>query len=115
MVDIPKKLKIGGHWYKVKFPYRYQERSDWSGHCDNARKRIYIGNDDGNGNLRAESAIIVTLIHEIYHAIDNLTGHGIFTGPEGEARCEALSEGTFQFLVDNGYLVLEEEGKEDGR
>ena len=114
-MDIPAKVKIGGHWYEIKYPYKYQERYDRGGHCDFSQKIICVGNDDGNGNLKADSAIIVTFIHEILHAIDNLTGHEMFLGSEGESRVEALSEGIYQFLVDNGYLTLKEEGKKNER
>ncbi len=76
------KIKIGGHWYTVKFPYVFREV-------------------DSGGNVRADSAILADLIHEIFHAIDRNTGHEVFVGEAGEKRCTAISEGWFQVLRDN--------------
>lgn len=100
-MKIPKTLKISGHSYKVTFPYIFTERFDRWGDCDDAIKQIRIMEVDGSGTKRAESAISVTFLHEILHAIDYLTGHEQFRGPEGEKRIEAISEGLFQVLRDN--------------
>jgi len=100
-MKIPNKLKIGGHEYRVVFPYVFTERFDRYADSDDARKIIHISDFDGGGNKRAESGISVSLLHEILHAIDHLTGHEQFFGPDGEKRIEALSEGLFQVLRDN--------------
>ena len=101
IVIIPKTLKIGGHQYKIIFPYQYVERWDRWGDCDDTQKVIRITDSDGGGQKRAESSTIVTFIHEILHAIDYLTGHKQFSGDEGEKRIEALSEGIYQVFKDN--------------
>jgi len=100
-MKIPNKLKIGGHEYQIAYPYIFTERFDRWGDCDNAVKTIRVMEVDGSGTKRAESAIAVTFLHEILHAIDHLTGHEQFFGPDGEKRIEALSEGLFQVLRDN--------------
>lgn len=103
-MEIPKKVKVGGHWIEIKYPHIFQERFDRFGQCDDAKKIIYLTALDGNGEKRADSAISVTFIHEVLHAIDMTSGHEIFVGDAGERKIEGLSEGIYQFLVDNGYL-----------
>lgn len=100
---IPKKLKIGGHEYEIIFPYVFTERFDRCGDHDFELKRIRITEYDGN-QKRPESGIMVTFIHEVLHAIDCTSGHCMFRGDDGEKYTEALSEGLYQVLVDNGYL-----------
>jgi len=103
-MEIPKNLKIGGHNYKIIFPYTFTERYDRCGDCEYSDTTIRIA-ESSYEIPRAKSAIIVTLIHEVLHAIDNLTGHGIFEGNGGEAKVEALSEGIYQVLIDNKYIT----------
>lgn len=107
-MKIPDKIKIGGHWYEIKYPYIFQERFDRFGQCDAVKKIIYITDKDGNGEKRANSHILCTFIHEIIHAIDIQSGHRTFDGDQGENKIEGLSEGIFQVLVDNGYLKNEQ-------
>jgi len=95
---IPKSLKIGGHQYEVVFPYVFTERFDRVGDIDYSKKIIRVAEEYGNEPRKA-SAIIVTLIHEVLHGIDDITGHNMFDGKEGYV--EALSEGIYQVLVDN--------------
>lgn len=101
---IPKQIKVGGHWFTIKYPYIFQERFDRYAQCDDAKKIIYITDRDGNGEKRADSAIIATFIHELLHAIDMNMGHHIFDGNEGENKIEGFSEGLYQVLTDNGFL-----------
>lgn len=105
MINIPKTLKIGGHQYEVIFPYTFTERFDRAGDQDGSTKTIRITALDGGSLQRADSSIIVTLIHEILHAIDQTTGHGMFLGGEGEKHIEAISEGIYQVIVDNPQLL----------
>ena len=100
-MKLQKKIKIGGYWYTVKFPHEFKERVDVFGQCDSSVKEIRIAGVDSGGNMRADSAILADLTHEIFHAIDRNTGHEMFVGEEGEKRCTAMSEGWFQVLRDN--------------
>lgn len=102
-MNIPESLKIGGHQYKVEFPYTFTERFDITGQADFVQNLIRIP-DANCGDKASDSYIAVSLIHEILHCIDHNTGHNIFEGSEGEKKIEGLSEGIFQVLVDNGYL-----------
>ena len=101
-MDIPKKIKVGGKIYTIDFPYKFKERGDLQGQCDSTLDIIRIGADDGCGNRRSFSSIVITLIHELLHAIDYDTGHKIFI--ENENALEGLSHGIYQVLVDNGFL-----------
>ena len=100
---IPKTIKVGGHNYKVLFPYVFKERFDRWGQCDYAQREIRLGLLDSGGTERAMSGVWVTLIHEILHAIDNAGGHDIFG--DNEKAVEGFSEMIYQVLVDNGWLI----------
>lgn len=102
-MKIPKIIKIGGHQYKIIFPYVFTERFDRVADHDFSIKEIRIVAEECNVK-RADSGIIVTLIHEILHAIDGNSGHDMFHGNDGEKRIQALSEGIYQVLVDNPKL-----------
>jgi len=108
MFEIPKALKIGGHIYKIDYNYEFKERCDRYGHHDHSLKEIVVSDRCAGGQKRAESGKVVTLIHEVLHGLDFLTGQEMFDGDEGEKRCDGLSETIFQFLVDNKYLVLDD-------
>ena len=106
-MKLPDKLKIGGHEYRVLFPYTYRERSDILGQCDFDLKELRISEIDGSGNIRADSSIMVTFLHEILHAIDFHTGQKIFNTNEGENWCDGISEGLYQVLKDNKLVFYE--------
>ena len=105
-MEIPKTIKIGGHTYKVEYPYSFEERYDIYGQWNDPKKKIYISEVDGNGVKRADSAIAVTFIHEILHAIDSMAGLDLFNSKEKGVRepAEVVSEIIYQILVDNGYI-----------
>ncbi len=108
---IPDKLKIGGHIFTVICPYAFQERGDRCGACDNSLHVIQIDDKDSWSHVqKPESSVAVTFLHEILHACDHITGHGIFSGDEGEKKIEALSQSLFQVLRDN-KLRFDEPGQ----
>ena len=98
----PKTVKVGGHNYKVLWPYKFQERDDVSGQCDYVLNELRIAEVDGSGNERAISSQTVSFIHELLHAIDIASGHKVFIN--NEPAIEGISEGIYQVLVDNGWL-----------
>lgn len=99
---IPGKLKIGGHLYDVLYPYHFTERGDIKGQHDCDMKQIRLDDKDGYCHEeRPESSIAVTFLHEILHACDDLSGHHIFNGEQGEKVIEGISEMLFQILRDN--------------
>jgi hypothetical protein len=103
-MNIPKTLKIGGHKYKVLYPYHFKERIDCNGQNDPALLEIRITNCDEGGNTRGDSNISVTFLHEIIHLIDNIYCSRQIDRLGSEAReqiVEGLSEGLYQVLHDN--------------
>lgn len=110
-MKIPKKIKIGGHWWNVKHPYSFTERYDRFAQCDETRKIIMVSGTDGNGNPRAESSVKVSFIHEVLHAIHYLMGRQLFPEDKEESIIEALSEVIYQIIVDNKWGTDEEKKK----
>ena len=107
-MKIPKSIKIGGHTYKIEYPYKFGERYDIYGQWNDPKKIIYVSEVDGNGVKRADSSIVVTFIHEILHAIDGMAGLELFSRNKegGRESAEVVSEIIYQILVDNGYLEV---------
>ena len=101
-MELPKSLKIGGHNYKILFPYIFRERFDHYAQHDFAMKEIRVGSMDSGGQERSDSAILVSFLHEVLHAIDYTTGHRIFE--DNERAVEGFSEGLYQILTDNNWL-----------
>jgi len=101
---LPTKVKVGGHWYKVTYPYRFTERNDIVGQHDYSGKEIRIASETFNGEVICDSSIVVAFIHEILHAVDYVSGSRIFE--ENETTIEVFSEILFSVLVDNGWLKL---------
>lgn len=104
-MKIPDKLKIGGHQYKVIFPYHFKELNSAHGQHDATVNEIRINDLDSAGIKRADSQISVTLIHEIMHALDRLTGQDrLGDSDNSEKYLACLAEMIYQFLTDNGFL-----------
>lgn len=104
MVKLPKQVKIGGHNWKILYPYRFTERNDITGLCDYPMKVLMVAGHDDSGNPLPDSSIIVTVIHEILHAIDYTCGANVFTGKEPEIG--AFSEIAYQIITDNLNMLI---------
>jgi len=90
-MDIPKKLKIGGHNFEVILKDRFKEDGDSkSGACSAYLSKIWI-DSTAPANVQEE-----TVLHEIIEAIklqnDWELDHSVVCG---------LSEGLYQVLKDN--------------
>jgi hypothetical protein len=112
LVELPSKVKIGGHWCRVRFPYIFQERSDLNGQAIyNSPREIRVAGVDTVGDKLDDSAVIEIFIHELIHQVCN-----VFNGGEQieERVIEALAQGIFTVLTDNGWLkgISDEEGEE---
>jgi len=106
-MKIPEKIKIGGHWYKITYPYHFRERGDLTGFHDGDAEAILVDDRDNfSHEKRPESSVMVTLIHEVLHAIDFVTGHHVFN--DNENAIEGFSQCVYQILIDNGYLKNEQ-------
>ena len=95
-----KRIKIGAHWYKVSWNYKFTERFDISGLSTHGIKEIYITDVDGNGRRYSESYIGTTFIHEIIHCVDEVYNGGKLD----EETVKRLGEGLCQVLNDNKLL-----------
>jgi hypothetical protein len=106
-MEFPKTIKIGGHDYKVLFPYSFKERSDFNGQADNEINEIRVCGVDGCGNQRPESCIAVTMIHEILHSISHVSGMRVLNSgsKEDEQIIEMMANGLYQVLHDNKTLL----------
>ncbi len=103
MIKLPDKIKVGAHDVTIKYPYKFTERFDQYAQCDNGLDEIKIQVVDAGGMEFPELPILVSLMHELYHRIDNITGHLIFNNKE-----EAVvghSEMMIQVLLDNPEFV----------
>lgn len=107
-MKIPARLKIGGHWVEVVYPYHFKERSDICGQRDGGLNEIRITNVDLGGNQRPESKVAETLLHELIHAADIISAHDIFK--DNEKAIEGISEMLFQILRDNKLHFDDTEG-----
>ena len=106
-MKIPKTIKIGGHNYKVLFPYQFTETNDVIGQSDVRLRRILISDKDGNGELRPDSDILCTLLHEIVHAIDSVyCRHFLGIECNVEDVTESLAQGFTDVLINNPELVM---------
>ena len=116
MIKLPKQLKIGGHTYKILYPYKFAERTDLYGQCDGDVMEIRLMGVDGGNNELPLTHVYQSLIHEVFHAIDRVIRRRLFTGKEGEDTLDALAESVLQVIVDNRQALLEllmELGHED--
>lgn len=106
-MKIPSSLKIGGHDYKVLYPYHFKERCEIQAQNDTALNEIRICDVDQCGNVRMDSCILVSFLHEIVHVIDTVYCNRQIENLGHEAReriVEGLSEGLYQVLHDNGLV-----------
>ena len=102
---IPKKVKVGGHTYKVLFPYNFRERVDLDGQVDHNVAEIRVSGSDTNSVKRTRSMIEQVFFHELLHCIDFA-----YNGSKlDDDTVERISQGLYAVLKDNGFL------KENGR
>lgn len=88
-MKIPKKLKIGGHIYKIIWKDDWGDNNDL-GKTDFVREEIWL-----NKLLMSQTAKESTLIHEILHAINTTLNHELL---------DSLAEQLYQVLADNRLL-----------
>jgi hypothetical protein len=106
-MTLPDSVKIGGHTYSLLFPYCFKERADLSGQKDSDLLEIRVSEVDSCGNVRADSVIAVTMIHELIHAIDSSAGlKELNNGSKEQERIvECLANGLYQVFKDNPCLL----------
>lgn len=103
-MKLPKKLKVGGHIYKIIFPFKFTERVDLVGQHDSQTLEIRVNDKDSGGRDIADSRIKEVFWHEILHAIDVA-----YNGDKiEEDTVRRLSEGLYQVLNDNFIVKVKE-------
>ena len=95
-------IKVGTFHYSVIYPYLFQERTDLTGQADHDLCQIRISQADGSGNIRVDSKIRETFLHELIHIADVISGHEIFKGNEGAI--EGISNILFSILDENDLI-----------
>lgn len=100
-MKLPKKLDILGRIIDIRYPYKFTERSDLSGQADLGAEEIRIQDTDEGGEVQCDNFVVVTLIHEILHCIDMITGHNYFNSIDGEKALDGVSSGIYQLLKVN--------------
>ncbi|MCP4569074.1 MAG: hypothetical protein GY841_15985 [FCB group bacterium] len=113
MIKLPKRVKIGGGWVEVEYPYTFRERTDVLGLSQSTMRRINVGNIMDGGEEIPGYAVMTTFIHELLHAIDHQTGHRMFDDEEDTSAIHGLSCGILNVLLDNGWLPKEFIGEDD--
>ena len=100
-MKFPQYLKVGGHKYKIIFPYSFRETSDLLGQCDRVLNEIRLSQRDGGGAILSNTVILNSYIHELLHAADDTCGARIFSNQEGEQALRGISQILTQMIIDN--------------
>lgn len=103
---LPKKIKIGVHYYDVIFPYHFKEDNGYFGQIDYALLEIRISDKDTNGNLRPISKVLETFWHEIEHGIDYEYNNDKIAEKFGDDTIKTLARARMQILYDNFLIAL---------
>lgn len=93
-MDIPNKIKIGGHWFDIQLKTE-KDGYDRQGSLFRWWNRIIIQSD------LAQSKKETALFHEVLHEISGQMDIGL-----NEMQVSILSECIYQFLIDNELLKL---------
>jgi len=99
-MKLPKKIKVGGHVYRIVFPYRFKERTDILGQADHDLNEIRLTDKDGLDNKRVVSSVEESLIHEVLHCVDWVYNSGKLE----EDVIKRLSQGLYQVFKENKIL-----------
>jgi len=102
-MKIPEQLKIGGHTFKIEYPYFFLERSDIDGHTDFCADKIFISNVNSAGIENHPDYVEQVFWHEIFHVINQVyCCNGIENSTNnGEFMMDGLAQGLLQVLKDN--------------
>jgi len=96
-MKLPNRIKVGGHIFKVIFPYRFQERVDQLAQTNFTSFEIRITDVDINGNKRINNAIIESFFDELLHCINYVYN----CDDLDDDVCHRFAQGLFQVYVDN--------------
>jgi len=105
-MNLPSKVKVGGHKFKVIFPYKFKERADADGQCDNNLFEIRVALHDTSGSEMPETKLIAIFLHELIHAI----GYSFLQTTAvsiDEKTIEGLAQGLMAVMIDNPKLFTD--------
>lgn len=120
-IKLPSKIKVGGFWYEVCFPYNFDNMQLSDSGClgmhEPATLKIKVRGLDSGGLPFPSSVIMESFLHEIFHAVDRIYCYDridaldstVFARYEEggkETAISALSIGWYQVLKDNSVLTL---------
>ncbi len=95
---IPKKVKIAGFDFSIKYPYNGRNFK-WAAEIDHDRHEIKIASRSLGGLKKANSEIKLNLLHEIIHGVN--CRYLPFKDRLREHQVQQISEGLYQVLRDN--------------
>ncbi len=116
-VRLPDIVQLGAHKYCVKFPYHFNERSDVCAQCDNDKLELRIKDSCTGGEVRSDSHIVQSFLHELLHAIDYVFLQGRLGKLENEEGIiDGIAEGLTQAMLAYQLPTISEDhdGKIDG-
>ena len=99
-MKIPNKIKVAGHWYKVKWDDKGLEKEHLIGQTNNDFKEITLCKYYKSKRARVKSEIEETFLHEVLHAVNKNYNNDSLT----EKSLNRLSQGLYQVLKDNFHL-----------
>jgi len=103
-MKLPSKIKIGGHNYKIRYPYIFDKDNLTGQYCPETDE-IKIKQITLSGAIQSETSQILSFFHEILHAINGIyCMYNLGKECNTEDLIDALSEGIYQVLIDNPEL-----------
>ena len=99
-MKIPKKIKVAGHYYKIKWDNNQLVKENCIGQTINDFKEIKLCKYYKSKRARAKSEIERCFMHELLHAVDTNYNNGALS----EKAIDRLSNGLYQVLKDNFKL-----------
>ncbi|MCK4297097.1 MAG: hypothetical protein KAW56_05340 [Candidatus Marinimicrobia bacterium] len=106
-MKIPKKIRISGHDYKVKWDDKKLSKEKLIGDINNDFKEIRLCKHYKSKRARAQSELERCLFHEILHGIDCHYNNDSLS----EKEVDRLSNGLYQVLSDNFIIKTKKEEK----
>ena len=94
---VPKKVKIGGFWYTIKYPYNFKEDDDVLGQIDYKKLLIKLSNKLISA---APEKLEVVFLHEVVHGINFHYNNS----QVNENDITQIAEGLYQVLKDNNIV-----------
>ena len=101
MIKLPKKIKIGAHQWDIRFPVNCGKEASAENY---ETLEICVDGKDRYGIKKSDSIILQNFIHELFHIIDQFTGHLVFEKDDehdNEGAIDAYSEAVLMIVNDN--------------